>query len=80
MKRIDSLKPGTKVRLRFGREFQGDGSDFEDAVFEGITDTGDDRRATFSQDGGIEWDAYRYQGRWAYGSSAESLRLVEILE
>lgn len=78
MKRIDSLKPGTKVTLRFMREFQGTGSYDEDAIFEGITGTGDDRLATFSSTGDFSWSAYRFNGRWAYGSSAETLRLVAI--
>jgi hypothetical protein len=63
MKRIDSLKPGTKVVLQFGREFQFGDAEQEEATFLGI-----------------EWEAYRYNGRWAYGSSAESLRLVRIIQ
>lgn len=79
MKRIDSLEPGTLVHLRFGRELQGDGAEIEAAVFMGIDGTGEERRAWFNQSG-FEWGAYRYEGRWVYGSSAESLRLVEILK
>lgn len=83
MKRIDSLTPGTKVRLKFCAEFQGrDRAYEEDAVFVGVTGTGDERRATFrSQDRAdrtYDWDAYRFNGRWAYGSSAETLRLVGV--
>lgn len=87
-KRIDSLEPGTPVRLKFCAEFQGkDGAYEEDAVFVKLEGSGDDRRATFaSLDQRVpgeerveyEWDAYRFNGRWAYGSSAETLRLVEV--
>jgi len=87
MKRIDSLEPETKVRLKFCAEFQGKDSAYEeDAVFVGVTGEGNDRRATFrSLDQRTyedrveyEWDAYRYNGRWAYGSSAETLRLLAV--
>jgi hypothetical protein len=78
MKRIDSLKPGTKVVLQFGREFQFGDAEQEEATFLGIEGTGDDRRAKFRQD--FDWEAYRYNGRWAYGTSAESLRLVRIIQ
>jgi hypothetical protein len=81
--RIDSLKPGSKVTLRFMAEFQGKGHDWTDTVkFIRIEGEGDDRRAVFSDILGrgaySEWEAYRYNGRWAYGSSAETLRLVSI--
>ncbi len=88
MKRIDSLTPETPVRLKFCAEFQGkDGAYEEDAVFVKLEGTGDDRRATFrTKDketwsgtfAAYEWEAYRFKGRWAYGSSAETLRLVEV--
>jgi hypothetical protein len=90
MKRIDSLKPGTPVRLKFCAEFQGKDQAYEeDAVFVALTGEGNDRRATFgSPDQRVpgedrvwyQWDAYRYKGRWVYGSSAETLRLVEVKE
>lgn len=90
-KRIDSLTPGTRVRLKFCAEYQGKGGEHEDdAVFVKLEGTGDDRRATFrtydeqtrERTGRefYEWDAYRFNGRWAYGTSAETLRLVAVTE
>lgn len=85
MVRIDSLEPGAKVRLKFcGSGWNAEHD--EDAVFVGVTGEGNDRRATFrSLDQRTyedrveyEWDAYRYNGRWAYGSSAETLRLLAV--
>lgn len=76
MPRIDTLKAGSTVELvfRYG---------VERAVFLGITGTGDDRRARFLQlnvDGEpYEWEAYRYNGRWAYGTSADRLTLYAVL-
>jgi hypothetical protein len=84
MKRIDSLKPGTKVTLRFNGQY-GNGTYEEPATFLGIEGTGDDRTAQFETDtelnatGRYTWSAYRFKGFWAYGSSAERLTLVEIL-
>jgi hypothetical protein len=53
------------------------------ALFLGIDGEGDDRRAVFAQFdcGGntFGWSAYRYNGGWAYGSSAERLSLVAVL-
>ena len=84
MKRIDSPKPDTQVTLKFCAEMQGRGAEYvETAVFKGVTGEGDERRATFeSMDGSrvYEWDAYRFNGHWAYGSSAETLRLVAVGE
>ena len=90
MKRIDSLTPGTPVRLKFCAEYSGkDGAYEEDAVFVKLEGEGDDRLATFLTPdretwsgtfAAYEWQAYRYKGRWAYGSSAETLRLVEVKE
>ena len=79
MKRIDSLKPGTTRELQFNAEFQGPGRAYrEEATFLGIEGTGDERRARF--DSGYEWEAYRYNGHWAYGSSAETLRLIREVD
>ena len=77
MKRIDSLKPNTPVLLKFFRST-------EEATFLAIVGEGDERRARFVQHddaiGLFEWEAYRFQGRWAYGTSAERLSLVAILD
>ena len=74
--RIDSLKSLSAVVLDFNGKFT------EPAVFLGIEGEGDDRRAKFAQptehteSGYYTWDAYRYNGKWAYGTSAERLSLV----
>lgn len=83
--RIDKLEKGTFVTLDFNDRYQ------EDAVFLGIVGEGDDRRARFAQAGAshaasangcyrmTEWEAYRYNGGWAFGTSAERLRLVGVM-
>lgn len=78
MKKIDNLESGQAVRLQFN------GKRIEAALFVSMIDAdkGDDRRARFVQiagDQSYEWDAYRYNGGWAYGSSAQRLSLVEVL-
>lgn len=84
MKRIDQLQPGDRVQLRF------DGRDeTEPATFVKLEGEGDDRLATFSQTQAqstatgvepvdYEWDAYRYNGRWAFGTSAQRLSLASV--
>lgn len=61
--RIDQLAPGQEVVLRFGS-----GADAYDSThtFLGIEGEGTSREAVFS-DGGEQWRAYRYEGKWAYG-------------
>lgn len=76
MKRIDSLTPGTRITLWFEGTW-GNASE-EDAVFVRIEGEGETREAVFDQ--GFEWNAYRYNGHWAYGSGANRLRLVSIDE
>lgn len=78
MKRIDSLKPNTPVLLKFTHGT-------EEATFLALVGEGDSRRARFiqcSETPGelFEWEAYRYQGHWTYGTSAERLSLVAILD
>ncbi len=77
--RIDTLTVGTKVRLDFGGDYE------EEATFMGITGTGDDRRATFEsvdedRHDVYTWQAYRYNRRWAFGTSAQTLSLVKVVE
>lgn len=81
-KRIDSIKNGQRVTLRFMANFQGkDGAWDEDMVFDGIDGDGDDREARFKYlDSSDHWKAYRFNGRWVYGSSAETLRLITVHE
>lgn len=75
--RIDTLTPGTEVTLDFAGRYA------EDVTFLGIDGEGDDRRARFrsydnDQARYYEWEAYRYEGRWAFGIGAGTLRLVSV--
>lgn len=82
--RIDRLTPGTPVTLLFTGEDR-----IGSALFLGITGDGDKRHAHFvststTGDLGVArtytWEAYRYRGAWAYGTSADRLTLVEALD
>jgi len=76
--RIDKLNPGQEVTLKFhGSKSLGNDPYEERHTFLDIVGEGDDRRAVFS-DGGEQWEAYRFKGGWAYGSSAEKLSIVEV--
>lgn len=74
---IDKLQPGTQVTLGFAQRGK---SSEEPAVFVKLTGEGESRHATFRQDdkngNPYEWDAYRNNRRWVYGSSAQRLSLV----
>ena len=76
---IDKLEFNTTVLLRFH------GSNFnetyeEEHIFRGVSGEGDDRRALFwSATGHYDWEAYRYRGHWAYGTSADRLSLVAVV-
>jgi hypothetical protein len=92
--RIDRLTPGTHVTLMFCNGSQRS-ERIEPAIFLGIVGEGTDRRAEFVQftehpftkqaevgetgRGTYIWQAYRYLGTWAYGSSADMLRLVSVI-
>jgi hypothetical protein len=77
-KRISSLKPGETVTLKFATygeptieaaqlvEFKEDG---QTAVFQ--TDMGTGPTGIF------QWEAYRFNGRWCYGSSAQRVSIVD---
>lgn len=77
--RITSLKHGDKVRLHCGgsKQFGNDPYELE-TIFLGITgyvkdeDGEDTRRAVFE-----DMQAYRFRGRWVYGSGAMPLTVVE---
>ena len=78
-RRIDSLGVGEKVVLDFTGSMGNTGYR-ETMIFKGITGEGEKRRATFAdQYTEDEWEAYRYNKHWAYGSSADRLRVVEVL-
>ena len=73
-KTINGLKPGETVNLQFhGSKRLGNEpyqNTFEFICFEG---EGDDKRAIFED----EFEAYRFNGHWAYGSSAEKLSVAK---
>lgn len=48
----------------------------DECVLVKIEGDGDDARATFRDAAGMEWQAYRFRGRWAYGSSANRVSVV----
>ena len=75
--RIDSLAANQNVLLQFAGYT-------ERALFKGVSGSGDERVAKFTSVDSdthkiYEWEAYRYCGRWAYGTSAQPLRAIEIL-
>jgi hypothetical protein len=78
---IEALSPGERVRLRFCGSPDWGSAHTDTATFLDLTGTGDDRRARFEsrdQDGRLyEWEAYIFEGDWAYGTSAERLMLLE---
>ena len=78
-KRISSKNVGTKFHLLFDKNtrFTGPVQDMEDVLLVKIEGEGDDQRATFKDNEIGEWEAYRYNGRWCYGSSCEPLRVIK---
>lgn len=83
-KRIDTLKSGEKVTLGF--YYQGQRT-LETAEFVKVEGDGEKRRATFISETEINgerrkynWQAYRYHGRWSYGTGADRLTLVKVGE
>lgn len=82
--RLDTITPGSIVTLRFGgsRSLGNDAWE-EQFRFVGIEGEGDERNATFEDVNATTpsrgtWSAYRYNKRWAYGTSAEPLSLVSV--
>jgi hypothetical protein len=80
--RIDQLTEGAEVVLGFTESH---GMHRESATFVGRSGEGEDRLATFSTPPAhatfgqsYEWEAYRHRGRWCYGTSAQTLRLLEV--
>lgn len=85
--RIDKLASGAFVTLDCAGRYE------QRALFVGIVGEGDARRARFVSNshgagngnvlredatGYYEWEAYRYNGGWAFGTSAERLRVLEV--
>ncbi len=81
---IKSLKPGQQLILTFKNASNKVISE-EEATFVSYAKNGDEQTATFSQVNPTtgktyEWDAYRFQNRWVYGSSAEPLSIKELVD
>lgn len=75
-KRLDSIAPGESVTVKFhGSKILGNDSYTLDLVLSQRTGSGEDRRVTFA-DGNDTFEVYRYDGHWAYGTSAERLSIV----
>ena len=80
-KRIGSLKVGDQIRLKFHGSKRLGNEPYElDAEFAGFITgaTLDEFRPSFYLDGDKSevFEAYLYDGRWAYGTSAERLSIV----
>jgi hypothetical protein len=74
--RINAANVGRVLTLGFHSPY----NPFEqDAKLLKLEGEGDDARATFKDEDGMEWEAYRYNGRWAYGSSANRLQVLGVL-
>jgi hypothetical protein len=76
--KIDNLKPGSIITLKFHGSY-GNESYTEEVLFVGIDGEGDGRIAVFRSASNVAytWQAYRYRGRWAYGTSADRLTVVK---
>lgn len=76
--RIDTLVIGQVVTLNFADRYT------QNLVFGGIKGDGDDRRAKFIgvyvEGNAYDFEAYRVNGRWCFGSSAERLYLDEVTD
>lgn len=78
--RLDKIPAGSVVTWtdpRFNFE--------ENAIFLGIEGTGNDRKAKFVSRAGssgstYNWSAYRFNGRWSYGSSADYMKILDYTE
>lgn len=68
---ISNLAVGQRVRVGY-RSWVPE----HDSIFEGFKGEGEGRRAMFRDaEDGMRWEAYRYRGRWAVGTSADQARL-----
>lgn len=80
--RLDKIPAGSIVTFRYRNH------EPERAFFSGIKGSGDSRRALFtSRRCGLpvakttyDWEAYRYNGYWALGSSADRMRILDYEE
>lgn len=78
-KRISKKNVGQKFHLLCDMNTRNTGQpiELEDVLLVKVEGEGDDQRATFLDNEIGEWEAYRWNGRWAYGSSCEPLRVIK---
>jgi hypothetical protein len=79
-KRISPANVGKTFLLRFNktRSMNGGRDPMEmENVLVKVDVVDGEARATFRDNEIGEWEAYRFKGRWSYGSSAEPLTVVE---
>ena len=81
-KRIDILKPRELVRVKFHGSKRFGNEPYElDLVFLEVKGQGEDRRAVFAYDidstDQDQFEAYRSENRWCYGTSSERLSIVD---
>lgn len=75
-KRLDSIAVGESVTATFhGSKNLGNEPYTLEVVVAGRSGTGDDRRVTLDDDG-ASFEVYRFNGHWAYGTSAERLSIA----
>lgn len=75
-KRISTKNVGQTFDLKLHGSMGNSDYELEDVLLVKVEGEGEDRRATFSENG-FEWEAYRFNGRWSYGSSADYLSVVK---
>lgn len=74
---LDRIATGSLLKL--GLHSNSHGVMEEVVLFNGIIGEGDDRRAKFTDGNGLQWDAYRYSNRWAWGSSANRVQVLGVI-
>lgn len=75
--RIANLTDGMEVTLRF--HYGAGQFDDERHTFGGLYMDGDTQNARFRDSRtGSYWSAYRFNGRWCFGTSAQRLQVVSI--
>lgn len=77
---ISNLRPGDKVTLIFhGSRSLGNEPYTDDVELLGFAGEGATQRAQFGNPdypGQDEWEAYKFNGRWCYGASAEKVTVA----
>lgn len=77
-KRISKKNEGQLFHLKFHSSSGNSGYEMENVkLLEVFTGDRNEERARFEDSEIGEWEAYRFNGRWAYGSSADRLSVIE---